>query len=484
MSSIGAIDGNELIINDDVSFNGHILVEDACFNVVEPTSGNLEFLSDVSFYGSIQANEAKFASIDSLTVNSEDIEFTLDIFPRKGGDLTGGQIITHAGFSTALSANGNAVAVGSTGGSTSAGRVQVFEYINNNWQQKGLDLTGGHISAKAGYSTALSANGNVVVVGEPLFNNAQGNTVGRVRVFEYINNSYWQLKGQELVGVYHFGGWWEGISVALSEYGNVVAMGDTYHYTSKPKAGRARVFEYINNNWQQKGLDLSGGEANAELGYSIALSANGNVVAVGEPFIDYDNNIHNVGRVRVFEYISNNWVQRGQDLSGGQVGAEAGVSTALSANGNVVAVGSPGYDYNTDEGRVQVFDYSASSNIWIRRGGADDLSGGQANALAGISTALSADGNVVAVRESSGNFLGRVRVFNYSSVDGWVQRSYDLSGQTNRNNLERIPTALSANGNIVAVGEPLFNNYEGRVSVYEYIDKANLSDIIDSIITG
>jgi hypothetical protein len=485
LSSIGAIDGNELIINDDVSFNGHILVEDACFNVVEPTSGNLEFLSDVSFHGSIQANEAKFASIDSLVVNSEDIEFTLDIFPRKGGDLTGGQTNASAGKSTALSANGNVVAVGSTGYSSSKGRVQVFDYSGvDGWVQKGLDLTGGHNNAVAGYSTALSADGNVVAVGEPLFNNK----AGRVRVFEYSSVNGWQIKGQQLLGSTQNGrNNGEGMSVALSEYGNVVAVGDTeYTNTNFYRAGRVRVFEYSSvNGWVQKGYDLSGGEVSALAGNSIALSANGNIVAVGERFSSYGN-ILRAGRVRVFEYINNNWKLRGQELGGTQLDEEAGYSTALSANGNVVAVGFPGYDYNNsgneDEGRVQVFDYSGVDG-WVQRG--DDLSGGQHHAEAGVSTALSADGNVVAVGERfhNGYNVGRVRVFNYSSVDGWVQKNYDLSGQTN-DYYEHSYTALSADGNIVAVGEPSFNNDEGRVSVYKYIDKANLSDIIDSIITG
>ena len=103
-------------------------------------------------------------------------------------------------------------------------------------------------------------------------------------------------------------------------------------------------------------------------------------------------------------------------MSGGQNQAYAGFSTALSANGNVVAVGARGYDYNTDEGRVQVFEYSASSDIWIRRGGADDLSGGQVGAEAGVSTALSADGNVVAVGSNLYDYgnvtnVGRVQVY-------------------------------------------------------------------------
>ena len=126
-SSIGAKDGNNLIIKDDVSFNGGISAEDASFNTIGPTNGNLEFLTDVSFNGRIQTSngDAKFSRIDSLTVNSEDVEFIFETpihQGRKGGDLSGGQAGALAGYSTALSADGKIVAVGAT----------AYDYTNNN----------------------------------------------------------------------------------------------------------------------------------------------------------------------------------------------------------------------------------------------------------------------------------------------------------------------------------------------------------------
>jgi hypothetical protein len=255
-SSIGAKDGNNLIIKDDVSFNGGISADDARFNTIGPTNGNLEFLTDVSFNGRIQTINvvAKFSRIDSLNVNSEDVEFIIEtpiLQGRKGGDLSGGQADAVAGTSTALSADGNVVAVGARAydytntNNYNAGRVQVFDYSGNSWILKGGpdDLSGGQADAQAGDSTAFSADGNVVVVG------AYG--------YDYTNNS-------------------------------------------NSREGRAQVFDYTDGSWVQRGSDLSGGKADALAGSSTALSADGNVVAVGARRYDYTDN--NAGRVQVFHY--------------------------------------------------------------------------------------------------------------------------------------------------------------------------------------
>jgi len=483
-SSIGAKDGNNLIIKDDVSFNGGISADDACFNTIGPANGNLEFLTDVSFNGRIRTSngDAKFSRIDSLTVNSEDVEFIFEppIQGRKGGDLIGGQTDAQAGSSTALSEDGNVVAVGATAydytNDGNEGRVQVFDYTGGSWVQRGSDLSGGQVYASAGSSTALSADGNVVAVGTRAY--GYNDYEGRVQVFDYSGGS-WVQRGSDLSGGQGraYAGW----STALSEDGNVVAVGSSaYNYGNDSNVGRVQVFDYTGGSWVQRGSDLSGGQASAYAGWSnsTALSEDGNVVAVGA--YGYNNY---VGRVQVFDYTGGSWVQRGLDLSGGQAGAQAGSSTALSADGNVVAVGASGYNYGIDNnaGRVQVFDYSGNS--WVQRG--LDLSGGVAVAQAGYSTGLSADGNVVAVGSSSygnGN-EGRVQVFDYSG-NAWVQRDSGLTGGQNYA-YAGTSTALSADGKVVAVGATGYGNgNEGRVQVFYYSDKINLSDIIDSIITG
>jgi hypothetical protein len=50
------------------------------------------------------------------------------------------------------------------------------------------------------------------------------------------------------------------------------------------------------------------------------------------------------------------WMQLGDNIDGEAVGDESGHSVSLSADGNTVAVGSPGNDDNGDgSGQVRVF---------------------------------------------------------------------------------------------------------------------------------
>jgi len=423
LDTIGAIDGQNLIIANDVSFHNHIVGNDASINVISNANASNTHIvfRDASFNNSIFGGDVSFNNIssvntaDKLHVTNMTIRHTLKKFLLVGGpdDLIGGQTNTYAGTSTALSADGKVVAVGaggySYGNDNDEGRVQVFDYTGGSWVQRGSDLSGGQASAYAGSSTALSEDGNVVAVGATGYNNA-----GRVQVFDYTGGS-WVQRGSDLSGGQ--AGAQAGWSTALNADGNVVAVGASgYNYGNDSNAGRVQVFDYSGNSWVQRGLDLSGGQAGARTGYSTALSADGNVVAVGADEYNYTDN-NNAGRVQVFEYSGNSWILKGgpDDLSGGQAGAQAGWSTALSADGNVVAVGADEYNYtdNNNAGRVKVFDYSGNS--WVQRG--SDLSGGQAGAQAGYSTALSADGNVVAVgARGYDNGAGRVQVHTISRI--------------------------------------------------------------------
>ena len=68
-------------------------------------------------------------------------------------------------------------------------------------------------------------------------------------------------------------------------------------------------------DWVQVGADIDGEAVNDEAGYSVALSADGSIVAVGERFNDDTGN--KAGQVRVFQLnASSSWEQLGQDLNG------------------------------------------------------------------------------------------------------------------------------------------------------------------------
>src|SRR5690554_4742156 len=84
----------------------------------------------------------------------------------------------------------------------------------------------------------------------------------------------------------------------------------------------------------QIGQDIDGA-ANGDLsGWSVSLSANGNIVAIGA----IQNN-NGIGHVRVYKNTSGVWTQIGNNIDGETAGDLSGWSVSLSSDGNIVAIG-------------------------------------------------------------------------------------------------------------------------------------------------
>ena len=100
------------------------------------------------------------------------------------------------------------------------------------------------------------------------------------------------------------------------------------------------------------------GEAhNDQMGRSVALSADGMTVACGATWNDATG--FSSGHVRVFDYdlAQQRWTQRNRDLDGIRGGDTFGTSVALSADGKIVAAGAVGNDGNgSGSGHVRVFE--------------------------------------------------------------------------------------------------------------------------------
>jgi transposase len=155
------------------------------------------------------------------------------------------------------------------------------------WKQLGGDIDGEAAGDRSGYSVALSANGKTVAIGAldndgPNTGNTSDNR-GSVRVYDFSNNSsIWVKRGQDIDG--EFAGDAFGWSVALSANGNTVAIAGRYNDESGLDAGSVRVYDFSNNLWVKRGQDIDGEAAGDHSGYSLFLSADGNTLAIGAIF--------------------------------------------------------------------------------------------------------------------------------------------------------------------------------------------------------
>ena len=75
------------------------------------------------------------------------------------------------------------------------------------------------------------------------------------------------------------------------------------------------------------------------------------IVAIGAIFRDGNGN-SNSGQVRMYQWDGSTWVQIGQSISGEFSNDQTGFSVSLSSDGTIVAIGAP---QNVNGGHVRVY---------------------------------------------------------------------------------------------------------------------------------
>jgi hypothetical protein len=203
------------------------------------------------------------------------------VWAQQGPRLVANDLTASAAFGTsvALSADGNTAIAGGRSDSAGAGAAWVFTRSGGVWTQQGPKLTGNDVAgaAEQGTSVALSADGNTAIVGSPFDDNG----AGAVRVFTRTGG-VWSQEGPKLVGAGANGAANQGRSVALSADGNLALVGGS---ADAGGIGATWFFTRSNGTWTQSGAKRTGNMALAASaqGWSVALSTDGGTALVGAP---------------------------------------------------------------------------------------------------------------------------------------------------------------------------------------------------------
>ena len=72
-----------------------------------------------------------------------------------------------------------------------------------------------------------------------------------------------------------------GRSVSSSSDGTIVAIGAWYNDGNGTSSGHVRVYSWDGSNWDQLGSDIDGEAADDGSGWSVSLSSDGTIVAIG-----------------------------------------------------------------------------------------------------------------------------------------------------------------------------------------------------------
>lgn len=354
-----------------------------------------------------------------------------------------------------------------------------------------------------GSSVALSADGSTLAVG------AQGSNMtdtGVVRVFARTASGWVQqaiIKASTPILGERFG-----IAVALSAEGGTLAVGAAGkrdggigydmiqgNYFVTASAGTAYVYVRTGSNWaQQASVTASNAQRNDSFGASLALSGDGNTLAVGaygEASSDTGINGNGgpvstdayygfQGAAYIFKRAGGTWTQTTHIKPTNTAEGDKyryygyfGLALALSSNGNTLAVGAPGKtrwdgaSYVRWEGATYIF--SQTGGNWEQQTYISRPGGAVSTSYSfGSSVALSADGNTLVAGArgdqssatginnpvgSSGTLLSAGAAYVYTRTgSNWAQQAYVKASNTQSNQNFGSSVAVSADGNTLAVG--------------------------------
>jgi len=401
----------------------------------------------------------------------------------------GGVLQGHTGQGVAVSDDGLTLAVGApheAGGSAGingnqrdnsvfdAGAVYVFTRKGEHWvQQAYVKASNPQSSAEFGHAVSLSADGNTMAV-----------------------SAYWEAS-------------------------KATGINGDQKDQSIPQAGAVYIFTRRGTTWAQQAYIKASntGEAGTadtfgdgdQFGFSIALSGDGNTLAVGALTEDSaatgingnqaDNSAQSAGAVYVFTRAGTSWSQQAY-VKAAQVdaGDMFGYAVTLTADGNMLAVGA--FD---EDGSARVingpvdnkFNGAGAAYVFIRTGGMWSQqayikpSNGEPQDSFGVAVALSDDGGTLLVgsldedctatgvnppgcdsdwKEDLSTGAAYVFVRNGTT---WTQQAFLKASNTGFNDWFGSRIALSGDGNVAAIGASLEDSAATGINGNQKDESAN-----------
>jgi hypothetical protein len=383
----------------------------------------------------------------------------------------GGVLDGHAGFGASISGDGNTMVIGAPHEGSGArgvngnqnddtvdgaGAAYVFVRSGTNWaQQAYLKASNPSMNAEFGHAVVISADGNTVAV-----------------------SAFWDP------------------SKATGVNGDQADQ-------SIPQAGAVYVFTRRGATWSQQAyLKASNtGEAGTadsfadgdQFGFSLAISDDGNTIAVGAHSEDssglngnqLDNSMQLAGAVYVFNRSGAAWAQTAfLKATNPDAGDMFGYSVSLSADGRTLAIGAfdedgsfrgvngPVDDARNGAGAVYIY-VRPANGFWSQQAYIH-ASNDEAGDSFGVNVALSDDGHTLLVGSLDEDCLatgvnpaaacdgdraadvstGAAYVFARSG-SAWTQQAFFKASNTGANDWFGSRLALSGDGNTAAMGASL-----------------------------
>ncbi|MBN2730434.1 MAG: T9SS type A sorting domain-containing protein [Bacteroidales bacterium] len=376
-------------------------------------------------------------------------------FIQKGDSIVGEAQYDEFGKAVAMNADGSVVAIGAPyndGFGTNSGHVRIFEWNGSSWIQLGSDIDALNADDREGWNIDLSADGYSVIIGA-IAADDNGSASGHVRVFTW-NGTTWLQKGTNLAG--DAAGDQLGYSVAISNDGNTIIAGAEYNSINGTSAGSAKIYYWNVSNWTQKGSTLYGAAAEDNFGESVNINADGSVIVIGAP--KNNNGGTWAGETSVYYWNGADWTLKGSPIDGITYDW-SGCDVDIDSTGNTIIIGAWGG--NSGTGMAKIFEWNSTQ--WIQKG--NNLTGLASSDNFGQSVSISANGNSILIGAPKANTY-----HGYASCYDWVGGAWSPKGQTlsgmNNNESFSLSTGMSNDGNTIICGAHGIEN--GYAKIFEF----------------
>jgi len=236
----------------------------------------------------------------------------------------------------------------------------------------------------------------------------------------------------------------------ISGDGNTIVFNN---YSDNSSTGKQYVYRNTSETtWTQIG-EFTGSHTLVYAGISPALSYDGNRITFAEPDYNFDadgNSVPRIGRIAIYDYDGTTWNQVGDHIYGDNTEDRSSGVADLSKDGSILAVASDYFSF------VKVYQYDATvTGSWKQLGTKIQLPSNAVEEGAGVR--LSDDGTVLVVAQNgddtAGTNSGALYIYKYIDND-WVQRGSTLYGYTGAVLSYKYGTgiAMSGDGTKIAAG--------------------------------
>ena len=223
-----------------------------------------------------------------------------------------------------------------------SGAAFIYSFDQNGTSSLLQIIHGVGANSEFGNSVAISDDGSRLVVGS----RSEGNQAGAVRIYSLSGSSYTQL-GNTIIGTESSRAGW---AVSISGDGSRIAVGSP---KGGPEGGGSvitYVYDETRDLWVLYGSEIVGITSGAAVGYSVALSSDGSILAVGNPKAENREGSLNAGKVTTYTIVELQW-EVAAEIFGRSSEDVEGTSIALSPDGEYLLTGSKGK--NGDDGSME-----------------------------------------------------------------------------------------------------------------------------------